>query len=202
MPYDPRRHNRQSHRLADYDYPQPGAYFITMCTQDRLPLFGQVVEGEMRLSPAGRIVEEVLGALAQRYTCVRLDAFVVMPDHVHGIIWIVEVSPDGQGCPGVGGVRAIHESPRRGEEESPRPGADDSSERTQKKRRRMLIPLVVGYFKMNTAKRINQLRSTPGTRVWQRDYYERVIRNERHLYAVRRYIGDNPACWAARKEAA
>jgi REP element-mobilizing transposase RayT len=59
----------------------------------------------------------------------------------------------------------------------------------------MTIPLVVGYFKMNTAKRINQLRGTPGRRVWQRDYYERVIRNERHLYAVRRYIRDNPACW-------
>ena len=66
----------------------------------------------------------------------------------------------------------------------------------------MLIPMVVRYFKMNSAKRINQLRGTPGTRVWQRDYYERVIRNERQLYALRRYIRDNPACWAARREEA
>ena len=209
MPYDPRRHNRQSHRLADCDYSQPGAYFVTMNTQDRQPLFGEVVDGEMLLSSAGRIVQEVWRALETRYPRICLDAFVVMPDHVHGIIWIVEeplngdvatapesgggrAMPDGEGKLARGGARAIHESPQPGERDSPEP--------TRTKRRRMLIPLAVGYFKMNTAKRINELRSMPGARVWQRDYYERVIRSEKHLYAVRRYIRDNTARWAARQE--
>jgi REP element-mobilizing transposase RayT len=66
----------------------------------------------------------------------------------------------------------------------------------------MLIPLVIGYLKMNAAKRINDLRGMPGARVWQRDYYERVIRSERHLYAVRRYICGNPSRWTARQEEA
>ena len=160
MPADATRH-RRSIRLRDYDYSTTGAYFVTICTHERGCLFGEVVEGQMRLNEAGGMVESVWNLLPQRYPGITLDAFVVMPNHIHGI-----VSIDGP-------VGAIHELPLH-------------------QRRSMTLPKVVGYLKMNSAKHINQLRNTPGIPVWQRNYYERVIRDDRELAAIRQYIADNP----------
>jgi len=139
-------HRRRSIRLHDYDYSATGAYFITICTQGRACLFGEVVDGAMCLNGTGAMIESVWNLLPQRYPGITLDAFVVMPNHIHGI-----VSIDGP-------VGAIHELPLH-------------------QRRSMTLPKVVGYLKMNSAKRINQSRNTPGIRVWQRNYYERVIRD-------------------------
>ena len=96
MPYDPARHHRRSIRLKGYDYTQPGAYFITLCTQNREHLFGAVVEGEMRLNAWGKIAREEWFTTARLRPYVRLDEreFVVMPNHVHGIIWIVDDDDD------------------------------------------------------------------------------------------------------------
>jgi len=84
--YDPNRHHRRSIRLKNYDYSQAGAYFVTICTHGHIHLFGEVVDGEMRLNPFGEIVQAVWFDLPQHYGHVQLDAFVVMPNHVHGII--------------------------------------------------------------------------------------------------------------------
>ena len=116
----------------------------------------------MRLSPAGGIVGAFWKDLPSRYPNVELDAFVVMPNHVHGIIMIF--------------VGAIHELPLC----------------QQTSRRRMLLPKIIGYIKMNTAKQINQLRNAHGVPVWQRNYYEHVIRNEESLNIIRQYIAENP----------
>nr|VFK15997.1 MAG: hypothetical protein BECKLPF1236B_GA0070989_10879 [Candidatus Kentron sp. LPFa] len=99
-PYDSETHHRRSIRLRGYDYSQPGAYFLTICTQERECLFGDIVEGEMRLNHAGKIVAEEWRQTAAIRKEIQLDQWVVMPNHFHGILTITG--------PIVG---AIHESP-------------------------------------------------------------------------------------------
>jgi len=166
--------DRRSIRLQDFDYSQVGGYFVTTCTHDRACLFGNVVVGQMQLNEAGRIVETVWQGSGKSYDDIDLDAFVVMPNHVHGIIVI---------C---GPVGAIHESPLR---------SDSSPKSRTVERRRMLLSKIIGRFKMVSAKKINVLRNTPGVEVWQRNYYEHVIRNEDSLRQIQQYIVDNPAQW-------
>lgn len=180
---------RRSIRLAEYDYRQPGVYFITVCSKDRESRFGDIVSGRMRLNAAGRTVQSVWQDLPTHYPNLDIDAFIVMPDHFHGIVVIQ---------PSVG---AIHESPvpalchRRAIQESPLP-------MTQSERRGMTLPKLVGRFKMQTAKKIiNASATTPGQPLWQRNYWERILRDDRECAAVRRYIRENPQRWQARAEA-
>jgi len=189
MAFNPDIHHRRSIRLRDYDYRSDGAYFVTLCTYQRECLFGEVVDGEIRLNEYGRIVESIWEELSARYPVIDLDSFVVMPNHVHGIIAIA----------GNDDVGAIHESPLR---ESPGSGDNYGAnnngairELPLRNRRSMTLPKVIGYFKMNTAKRINALRDNPGCPVWQRNYYEHVIRNETDLTNIRHYIANNPLKW-------
>jgi len=116
-----------------------------------------------------KIVQTIWDKLVERFVNITTDQFVIMPNHVHGIIM---VNPSNVG--------AIHELPL--------PSG-------KKQRRRMLLPEIIGYFKMNTAKRINLLRNTPGIPVWQRNYYERVIRSESELFEIRRYVQENHLKW-------
>ncbi len=178
MRYDPERHHRRSLRLKGYDYCQPGAYFVTICTRQRLCLFGEVVNGQVRLNAYGEIVRRCWENIPNHFAHVALDAFVVMPNHVHGILVIV-CDPDempNNATPHHGAVQ------RRTEQfGKPVPGS---------------IPTVVRSFKSATTKLINELRGTPGCPVWQRNYYERVIRNERMLNQLREYIATNPLRWA------
>ncbi len=171
MAFDPERHRRRSIRLQEYDYSQAGAYLVTLCTKDRRNLFWEIGNGSMQLNPFGEIVQACWQDLPLRYPDMELDAFVVMPNHLHAIVLLP--------------VGAIHELPLQGH-------------RIQ--RRRMLLPKIVGYAKMNTAKRINQLRDTPSTPVWQRNYYEHVIRDEASLSNIRLYIAENPMRWADDEE--
>ncbi len=170
--YDPERHHRRSIRWKGYDYAQPGAYFVTICTHERAHLFGKVVKGEMRLNAWGRIVrEEWFKTEAIRpYVELNDNEFVVMPNHIHGIIWIVDDVGD------VGATRRIAPTMPRG----PVPGS---------------IGAIVGQFKSAVTRQINALRGTSGAPVWQRNYYEHVIRTERALNAIRRYITENPWRW-------
>ncbi len=174
------RYHRRSIRLKGYDYTQPGAYFVTICTHGREMLFGRVVGGEMALNEFGEIVREEWFKTARVRPYVRLyeDEFVVMPNHIHGIIWIVEVDPDDDDDVGERRRRAptSHEQVCR-----PVPGS---------------LPTIVRAFKSAATKRINLLRDTQGARVWQRNYYERIIRDERALNAIRRYIIANPMRWS------
>ena len=201
MTFDPQKHHRRSIRLKGYDYTQPGAYFITVVTHDRECLFGEIVDGEMRLNEYGEIVraEWFQTAVVRPYVMLHPDEFVVMPNHVHGIIWIVDVD--------VGATRRVaptrvvptrvvptrvvptrvvptRVAPTRVAPTTTPRGPDAGS-----------IGAIMGQFKSITAKRINALRDTPGAPVWQRNYYEHIIRNERALNAIRRYILNNPANW-------
>ena len=165
--YNPDIHHRRSIRLKGYDYSRAGAYFITICTHGRECILGDLVDGEMRLNEYGDIARGEWLNLPNRYPDIELDAVVIMPNHIHAIIAIHAVG-------------VIHELPLRND---------------TKHRRTMLIPKIVGYVKMNTAKRINQSRNTPGARVWQRNYHEHVIRNEADLARIRKYVANNPRKW-------
>ncbi|HQT91530.1 MAG TPA: hypothetical protein PL001_05835, partial [Candidatus Kryptobacter bacterium] len=90
MAYDPHKHHRRSVRLKNYDYSQPGAYFITICVEDRRCLFGEIIDAEMKVNPLGEIVEQSWNNIPNKYQNVEMDEFVVMPNHFHGIIIINE----------------------------------------------------------------------------------------------------------------
>ncbi len=159
---------RRSIRLHGYDYRQNGAYFVTICTHNRTLLFGEIVDGEMRLNEAGQVAQRLWDELPQHFSHVDTDAFVVMPNHVHGIIVIANTH-----------VGARHASPLRHSHKSPRAA----------------LGTIVGSYKSAVTKQVNRDRGTPGVPVWQRNYYEHIIRNEASLQHIRNYIIHNPAKW-------
>jgi REP element-mobilizing transposase RayT len=176
MAYDPWKHHRHSIRLKGYDYTRPGAYFVTIVTKNREYLFGDVVAGVMKPNDAGCIIETVWHELPARFPIVELDAFIVMPNHIHGIIILSDpVDPVGAG--------------------SPRPTARAGLPRPWARKPRPYIGQIVAFYKYQTTKRINQIRGTPGAPEWQRNYYEHIIRNDDELSRIREYIQNNPAAW-------
>ena len=180
-------HYRYSTRLKYYDYSQAGAYFVTVCSQNRECIFGDISNGEMRLNSAGKLVEKWWVELNHKYKDIALDAFVIMPNHVHGIIVLT-----------TGNVGAVHEPPKDKairELSSKRVIHELPLQKNKIERRNMVIPRIMGFFKMNSAKHINGLRNTAGISVWQRNYYEHVIRNEASLGKIREYIVNNPSKW-------
>lgn len=199
------RHHRRSIRLRGYDYAQAGAYFVTLCTQDRACLFGDVVDGAMRLTDAGAIVDDVWRAIPDHFPGVRVDEYVIMPNHVHGVL-VFNVDVDDATV-----VGATHASPLPGTHADTVVGGDDDapdvpamctpieSARPRGPSRRSL-GAVVGTFKSAATKRINEHRGTPGASVWQRNYYEHIVRHEEDLVRIRQYIRDKPAQWAFDRE--
>src|SRR5208337_4586349 len=95
--YNPEIHRRRSIRLRGYDYSSSGAYFVTVCIKNKECLFGEIVDGMMRLNHAGELIREIWEALPKRYDDIDLDSFVVMPNHVHGIIVLIDTSAVGAG---------------------------------------------------------------------------------------------------------
>ncbi|NBB99897.1 MAG: hypothetical protein GVY15_03430 [Bacteroidetes bacterium] len=210
MPYDSSKHNRQSMRLRGYDYAQSGAYFVTVCTQHRQCLFGEVDEGMMVLNEAGQIVaEEWLRSEIIREE-ITLDAFVIMPNHMHGIV-VIDAGDTGgatgpsskynhDGTDGDGvvvGATGPSPLPRDEPTSPPDPTIRSRSSILPNDQRpgpppRSLGALMAG-FKGITTKRINRLRQTVGARVWQRNYHDHIIRHERAWHRIRQYIEANPA---------
>ncbi len=183
--YDPKIHHRRSIRLKGYDYTQAGAYFVTIVTQGREALFGEVVNGEMRLNRYGEIVQAAWFDLPRHYRHVELGAFVVMPNHVHGII-ILNGTGRGGSVPGQPSVAAGMKS-----------GTASVPEKTKTRpySKQHGLPEIVRAFKSFSARRVNVLRRMEGTPVWQRNYYEHIIRNQQDLELTWLYIESNPAQW-------
>ena len=165
-------HQRRSIRLKGFDYAQSGAYFVTICTKDRECIFGKIVDEEMRLNDKGAIVYAEWLRTTEIRINVITDEFIIMPNHLHGIIMI----NNGRGVL----QYAPTESPFRSPSQT--------------------IGAIIRGFKSATTKQINELRGTPGKPVWQRNYFERVIRDEDELNRIREYIIFNPAKWAVDKE--
>ena len=174
---------RRSIRLQGYDYRKAGAYFITTVTQGRTCLFGDVVDGEMVLNDVGRLVQAAWDELPHHYPHVELDAFVIMPNHVHGIIRIV-----GAGLkPASTGLKPATPFVRAGLKPAP----------TDK---RASLSEILRAFKTFSARRINEHRCKSGQPVWQRNYYEHVVRSESALGRIREYIMNNPQHWSLDRE--
>lgn len=166
MTYDPERHHRRSIRLAGRDYAASGAYFVTICTYDRELLFGHVTGGEMHRNTLGNIVAGEWMNTERIRPNVRLDAWVVMPNHLHGIIILRATSQ-----PRNRATRGSLASPSQ------------------------TIGAIVRGFKAAATRQVNAYRNWPGVTVWQRNYYEHIIRDEHELDRIRRYIATNPTRW-------
>ncbi|MCY3720994.1 MAG: transposase [Candidatus Poribacteria bacterium] len=168
---------RKPTRLRDYDYSQPGAYFVTVCAQHRKCLFGAIVDEQMQLNAISKIVVECWNRIPQHFPSVGLGESVIMPNHIHGII---TCNPVGAGSP----HPIENTSHRRGEVPSPAYRGSPS------------LGKIVAYFKYQSTKYINQHRNTPGTRIWQRNYHDHIIRDDADLQRIHQYIQDNPMKWA------
>ncbi len=170
--YDPEKHRRRSIRLKGYDYSQAGAYFVTVCTHNREYLFGNIINGEMILGAYGKIVEKVWYNLTGHYQNIKLDTFTVMPNHIHGIIVLIDVDDVGAGF---------------------KPAPTDLTK---------YYPLseIIRAFKTFSARHVNELRITPGIPVWQRNYHEHIVLNEKELNLIREYIMNNPLRWQYDRE--
>ncbi|MBA3074352.1 MAG: transposase [Anaerolineae bacterium] len=163
-------HHRRTIRLAGHDYASEGGYFITIVTHGRLCLFGEVINGEMQLNNFGRIVhEEWFKSTSIRHEIeLVMDEFVVMPNHIHGIIWIND--DRGRGDRPVARTKPVGPPPKS-------------------------IGAFVAGFKSSATKRINALRNTPGASLWQRNYYEHIINSEHDYDNIVNYIFLNPINW-------
>lgn len=162
MKYNPDIHHRRSIRLRGYDYSQPGAYFVTLCTQHHECFLGELVDGDMKFIVRGAIAYQFWLHIPNHFPNVELDEFVFMPNHIHGIIIITDKFMGG-------GQKGGLKKPTLGQ--------------------------IVAYYKYQTTKIINQIDDTPGLRIWQRNYYERIIRNQNTLHIVQQYILANPLRW-------
>ncbi len=186
--YDPKIHHRCSIRLPGYDYSQSGAYFVTICTHRRVHLFGDIINivgagskpapVEMRLNCYGKIVEDTWFDLPNHISGLKLGEFSILPNHTHGILWIIELNQI-EGI-GIG---------RDGAGFEPAPST----------RKQTSLSEIVRQFKTFSARRINEIRGTPGQPVWQRNYYEHIIRDDESYNRIAEYILKNPLKWKGDK---
>jgi REP element-mobilizing transposase RayT len=183
--FDPQKHNRHSIRLQGYDYSQAGGYFVTMVTWQREFLFGEILKREMNLSRYGEIVQKWWGEIPVHFPNVETGAFVIMPNHVHGIIFIL---------------------PRRGavpapdfptdENFPPNDKIPDAARGGETPPRPRTLGQIVAFFKYQSTKEMNVMGNTGTvTKFWQRSYHEHVIRNEKALQNITNYIESNPILW-------
>lgn len=162
---------RKHIRLENYDYSQTGYYYVTICSNNNIALFGELSKNEMRLNECGNIVHQCWMDLSNHYP-VELDTLVIMPDHIHGIIHV-----DNDVGAGL------------------KPARLKSTEKKAYK-----LSEIIRGFKTYAARNINEARKTIGTRVWQRNYFDRIIRNDLELYSIRKYILENPMRWAIKEK--
>ena len=157
--------NRKSTRLNNHDYRLPGGYFITICSYQRNPIFGKISNGRIIQNRIGNIVEKEWFKIPiyRNYVNLHEDEFVLMPNHIHAIVWIDDYCS----------TSANTNSP-------------------QAKLKSRSLGAIIGQFKSKTSRLANQIRNTPGSTIWQRNYYDHIIRNQKELAAIKKYILDNP----------
>lgn len=188
--YNPDKHHRRSIRLCGYDYAQEGLYFVTICCQDRVCLFGEIVNGEMALNDAGRMVEKWYYKTAENFSHIRCLDMVVMPNHFH-CIWQIE---NDFTVTNVGANPCVRPIIKRNEQMGRHVG--------EQMGRHVGLPLhrVVQWFKTMTTNEyirgVEKYDWIPFNRkLWQRNYYEHIIRNAESYANIAEYITNNPASW-------
>jgi len=200
MTYDPAVHHRRSIRLKGYDYTQAGAYFITICTHDRESLFGEIVgagftpdqNAQMNLNEIGRIAHAQWQKIPARFENVELNEFVIMPNHIHGIIVIHD--PVGAGF-----TPALDdETTNIGVGLAPTPTNNGQIGQPQGLPLRVTVGNIVGAYKSLVANEcliIYKTKNETMGKLWQRNYYEHILRDEKSYLEIAQYIFDNPAKW-------
>jgi REP element-mobilizing transposase RayT len=190
---------RKSIRLNEYYYSFPNWYFITICTHERRNLFGKINDGKMILSKAGQVVEEEWKQTKRIRKHVDLDYYTIMPNHLHGII-IIEQALENVGVTRwVAQNKADHIINGRGELNSP---YKDNERRMQYaptkdkfKSPSNTLGAIIRGFKSSVTKRLRELSGNSDLKIWQRNYYEHIIRNEIDLHNIRQYITLNQLKW-------
>jgi len=213
MKYNPDIHHRRSVRLRGYDYSQAGLYFITICTQNRLCLFGEIKNGEIILNDAGIMIDKWWNELKHKYRNIKLHEQIIMPNHLHGIIQIINetgsVGADLRVCPD-SDLRVCPDdtwqTSKTGQSHRIAPtGTEKSGERALGERalgEHIGSPLhaMIQWFKtMTTNEYIRGVKNNDWPRfnkkLWQRNYYEHIIRNEKSCYQISEYVQTNPVKW-------
>ncbi|MGB8648165.1 MAG: transposase [Anaerolineae bacterium] len=188
MTHDLNIHHRRSIRLKGYDYSQAGVYYVTIIAQDRSCLFGEIVDAEMRRNDAGKMLQTEWDALCGRFPNIELDEFVIMPNHIHGIIVITDQSRRGVPVRPEG---ISHKDVPPGEW----PPATDATHAPT------LANIVGAWKSITTDEYIHRVRDANWTpfpkKLWQRNYWEHIVRNDQDLNRIREYIANNPANWAS-----
>lgn len=249
MVYNPQQHHRHSIRLPGYDYTSAGMYYVTIRTSDYKHLFCRIQHGQVILNEIGYIVQDVWISLPQHHAYVCLDAFVIMPNHIHAIIMLTnntsinhgdgntlanncgnhggdhdgdarhghprarDVGAQRAAPPSIPSIPSIPSTPSIPYDENIAVGPSDACDLSDrhihhgdpksgsKNDRCRMTPrslgVVVRSFKSAVTRQVNLYRNTPGAMVWQRNYYEHIIRDEADLRHARRYIADNPQHWRA-----
>lgn len=179
--------HRKPNRLKNYDYSQPGWYFVTICTHDKLPHFGRINDGVLILNQYGELAHKYWLEIADHFNGVELDEFVIMPNHVHGIIIIHDIGEGdtsagdalvGDALVGDAYMRPLHQP----------------MDRTK-----MLLSKVIGQYKAAVTREIHKMDNRTLFR-WQRSFYDHIIRNDFALFKIRTYIQNNPVKWIFDRE--
>ena len=221
---------RRSARIKDWDYSNPGAYFVTVVTKDRQCLFGQIEHDQMTLNDVGNIVAQTWEWLQDQYPYVDLDAFVIMPNDIHGIVLLQDAEDGDRITEPAQRMKRADASHRddsnndaacrdtscrnaacRDASRSVRTDATSADVDTegpvanQQAASRLNAPRkplgrLIGAFKTVSTKRVNQLAGTPGKTMWQGRFHDHIIRKEESLDALRKYIAENPIKWSEDRE--
>jgi len=195
MTFNPDIHHRRSIRLREYDYSLVGAYFVTVCANGQECLFGDCADGDMRVNDAGRMVVDIWNSLPERFLNVALDEYMIMPNHFHGIIVLEDANEHrGEPC-----VRPALDDPI---ENGCRAG--DHNDRPYGTHVGSVSRIVQAFKSLTTVKYVRGVNdrnwSQFSGRLWQRNFYERIIRDKKEMSAIREYIRFNPSKWTLDKE--
>jgi REP element-mobilizing transposase RayT len=213
MSYNPEKHHRRSIRLRGYDYTREGAYYFTICCHQKRCLLGEIQDGVMHLNLVGTTVKAVWDSLPRHFPLIELDAFVVMPNHVHAIILITDSADNCNlnrnyirtlDCRGEAFVPGCNntlpeflytnaDAPYVATASlTPFPGCNDTS--PPRGTQSGSLGAILQNFKSVATRRVNRITRNSGT-LWQRNYHEEIIRNEKAYENIRRYIVENPLSW-------
>ena len=181
---EPNHRNRRWPHLRRFDYRSPGAYFVTICTFRRQNLWGQVADGKVELSRAGEVADHSWREIPRHFPHVRLDSYIVMPDHVHGLLLVRSRLLQNVGTTHVQNVGTTHASSLQGRSARPRGPSSGS------------LASIIGSYKSAVTRRLHRAGNGSPDRIWQSGFYERVVRNSEELATLREYITTNPLRWA------
>jgi REP element-mobilizing transposase RayT len=204
MPFDREKHHRRSIRLKGFNYTQGNVFFVTICSYQRDCIFGNISDGVMVLNEQGKCVEKAWLETAAKRSSIKLDEFIIMPNHFHGIIWITDeahLHRRGTACRAPYAYRAsrIDIFPRSLGTARCAPTPDLKCERFGRPVSGSL-PTIIRSFKSAAGKYVNESRGSPGTPVWQRNYYEHIIRDNDELQKIMEYIRYNTVNWQSDEE--